>query len=156
MADLDITVSGKFSPDCKSIIIDNVQSIIRVLYVHKDVPLEINIKKFHRQRTIAQNSYIWGLVIPTIRTWQLETTGVCNSAEAIYAFLRITVVGEEVVIEEVQGIDTAVVKGKRFSQCNTIEFNERIDKIILYYAELGLEIPLPVPKSNNYITDFVK
>ena len=36
----------------------------------------------------------------------------------------------------------------------TVEFNEAIDKIIFHYAEKGLEIPLPVPGSNNTITDF--
>jgi hypothetical protein len=154
MAELDITITGKLSEDCKSILIDNVESIIRILYIHKDTPLEVNLKKFHRQRTVAQNSYVWGVMIPTIRSWQLETTGSCNSEEAIYAFLRITVIGDEVVIEEVQGVDTAVVKGKRFSQCTTVEFAERVDKIILYYAERGLEIKLPVPKSNNYLNNF--
>jgi len=156
MAEIDLTVTGKLSDDCRSILIDNAQGILRVLYTAKDMQLEVNIKKFHRQRTTAQNSYIWGIIIPAIRRWQLETTGECNSAEAIYAFLRITVVGEEVVIEEVQGVDTAVVKGKRFSQCTTVEFGERVDKIIRYYGELGLEIPLPVPGSNNHMTDFVK
>jgi hypothetical protein len=156
MAEIDLTFTGKLADDCRSILIDNAQGMLRVLYTAKEIPLEINIKKFHRQRTAAQNSYVWGLVIPTIRRWQIETTGECNSAEAIYAFLRITVVGEEVVIEEVQGVDTAVVKGKRFSQCTTVEFGERIDKIIRYYGELGLEIPLPIPGSNNHISDFAK
>ena len=102
MAELDITFTGKFAEDCRSLLIDNVNSIRRILFLHKDVPLEINIKKFHRNRTVAQNSYVWGVIIPTIRAWQLETTGENNSADAIYAFLRITVVGEEVVIENVK------------------------------------------------------
>jgi hypothetical protein len=155
MAELDITITGKLSEDCKSILIDNVESILRILYIHKDTPLEVNLKKFHRIRTAAQNRYCWGLMIPTVRAWQLETTGECNSKEALYAFFRVHIIGDEMVIEEVDGKDVPLVKGKRFSQCTTVEFAERVDKIILYYAEKGLEIPLPVLGSNNLTTDFV-
>jgi hypothetical protein len=155
MAELDLTITGKLSEDCRSILIDNAQGILRVLYTAKDVPLEINITKFHRQRTAAQNRYIWGLVIPTVRQWQIETSGECNSKDGLYAFFRISIVGQEVVIDTVEGKDCPVIKGKHFSAMTTVEFNEAIDKIILHYAELGLEIPLPVPGSNNTLSDFV-
>src|SRR5665647_450766 len=155
MAELDITIIGKLSEDCKSIVIENAPAISRILYTVKDVLLEINVKKFHRDRTAAQNRYLWGLVIPTIRAWQIETTGECNSKDGLYAFLRISIVGQEVVIEEVAGIDCPVIRGKHFSAMTTVEFNEAIDKIIAHYAELGLTIPLPVPGSNNTLSDFV-
>jgi hypothetical protein len=155
MAEIDMTFTGMLSEDCRSIVIDNAQGILRVLYTAKGIPLEINIKKFHKLRTAAQNRYIWGLVIPTIRTWQIETTGECNSKDGLYAFLRISIVGQEVIIEEISGVDCPIIKGKRFSEMTTVEFNEAIDKIILHYAELGLTIPLPVPGSNNTLSDFV-
>lgn len=156
MSEIDYTFTGKLSPDCKSLEIDFASSIARLLYPIKDLQLEINIKQFHRNRTIAQNNYMWGVVIPTIRAWMKERTGLCPSKEAMYAFLRIKVVGHEVVIEEVNGMEIPVVSGKRFSQMTTVEFAEAVDKIILYYAEQGLDIPVPQPKSNNYITDFTK
>lgn len=84
-----------------------------------------------------------------------ERTGSCPSHEAMYAFLRLKVIGEEVVIEEIDGIEVPVIKGKRFSQCTTKEFSERVEKIVAYYAEQGLEIPLPQPKSNNYLNEIV-
>jgi hypothetical protein len=155
MADLDITVSGKLSEDCKSILIDNVQSILRILYVHKDTPLEINLKKFHRERTSAQNRYCWGVMIPCVRAWQLETTGECSSKDALYAFFRIKIIGDEPTVENVDGVDVIILGGKRFSQCTTVEFAERVDKIIVYYAERGLTIPLPVAGTNNTLSDFV-
>jgi hypothetical protein len=153
--ELDITVTGRLAEDCRSILIDNAQSILRVLYTAKDVPLEINITKFHRKRTAAQNRYIWGLIIPTIRRWQIETTGECNSKDGLYAFLRISIVGQEVIIDTVEGKDCPVIKGKHFSGMTTVEFNEAVDKIILHYGEKGLEIPLPIPGSNNTLSDFV-
>ena len=156
MADFEFTLLGKLSNDCRSIIIEHAQSIVRLLYPHKDEQLEVNIKKFHRQRTIAQNNYVWGVVIPTIRAWMKERTGSCSTKEGMYAFLRISVVGQEVLIEEIAGVEVPVVGGKRFSQMTTVEFAEAIDKIILHYAEQGLEIPLPVPNTNNLITDFTQ
>lgn len=155
MTDFDYTFSGKFSADCRSVEIDFADRLGRLLLPIKDELLEINIKKFYRNRTVAQNSFMWGVVIPTIRAWMKERTGSCPTKEGMYAFLRIKVVGQEVIIEEINGVEVPVIGGKRFSQMNTIEFAEAVDKIVLYYAELELEIPLPVPKTNNYITDFI-
>jgi hypothetical protein len=155
-ADFDYTFSGKLSPDLKSLAIDFASTIPRLLVPLLDIPLEINIKRFHKNRTAAQNRWIWGVCIVTIRAWMKERTGSCPSKEAIYAFLRIKVIGDEVIIEEVDGIEIPVVSGKRFSQCTTVEFAERVDKIVLYYAEQGLEIQLPVAGSNNIVTDFTQ
>jgi len=153
--DPEFTVTGKLNDDLTALIIDNGPGIKRLLFYLKDDILEITFKKFRRQRSLAQNSWLWGVCIPTVRAWMKETTGECPSAEAMYAFFRISIVGHEVIIETINGKDIPVVTGKRFSQMNTVEFSESVEKIIRYYAELGLEIPLPVPKTNNYITDHV-
>ena len=154
--EFEYTFTGKLSADCRSLLIDSAEQIARILQPIRENVLEITIKKFFRQRSLAQNAWMWGVCIPTIRAWMKERTGSCPSAEAIYAFLRIKVVGHEVIIEDVNGIDVPVVTGKRFSQMTTVEFSESVDKIVLYYAEQDLEIPLPKPKTNNYITDFAK
>ena len=150
MAELDITITGKLSEDCRSILIDNAQGILRVLYTAKDVPLEINITKFHLQRTAAQNRWIW-LTAVKVQVFLLETTGEYHSKEAIYAFFRTGIVGDEAVVETIDGKDCIVLKGKRFSQKTTVEFSTDCEKIILYYAEKGLEITFPDIKGNNYI-----
>jgi hypothetical protein len=154
--EFDYTFTGTLSKDCKSLDIDFASTIQRQLRPLFGEQMQINITKFHRDRTLAQNNYVWGIVIPTIRAWQKETTGECNTKEAIYAFLRTGIVGDEVIIETVDGVDTLVITGKRFSQCNTVEFAERVDKVIAYYAERDLVIPVPIPKTNNYLTDFTK
>jgi hypothetical protein len=155
-SDYEYTFSGKLTDDCKQLTIDFASTVIRLLQPIKDDELEITIKKFRRNRTSAQNRYIHGVVVPTVRAWMKDNDGECPSHEGMYAFLRIKVVGHEVVIEDVAGVEIPVVSGKRFSQMNTKEFGEAIDKIILHYAEQGLEIPLPDPKSNNLTTDFTK
>jgi len=156
MVELDMTFTGKFSEDCKSIVIDYADSIVRLLYPHKDTQLEIQIKKFYKNRTSAQNRYCHGVMIPTVQAWQKETTGEHSSHDGLYAFFRTHIIGDEVIMEEIDGVDTMVLTGKRFSQCNTVEFAERVDKIIYYYAEKGCVILPPDPKSNNLITDFMK
>lgn len=156
LAELDYTFTGKLSPDCKSLEIDSAPALARLFRPLLDVPLEINIKKFYRKRTLAQNNWIWGVCIPTIRAWLKETTGSCPSAEAVYTFLRVKVIGHEAVVEKVGDTDIIVLQGKRFSAMTTIEFAAAVDVIVEYYLEIGLEIPLPKPKTNNYITDFIK
>ena len=151
MAELDMTFTGKLSEDCRSIEIDNVSSIVRMLRVHKDVPLEINITKFHRRRTDAQNRWIWGYAIVKVRAFQLETTGECSSKEALYTFFRVKIVGDEPIVENIDGVDVIVLKGKRFSQQTTVEFSTNAEKIIKYYAERGLDLSFPDIASNNYI-----
>jgi hypothetical protein len=151
MAELDITFTGKLAADCRSLLIDNVESIIRILRVHQETSLEINITKFHRKRTDAQNRWCWGYAIVTVRAWMLETTGEAPSKEALYTFFRVHIIGDEPVVETIDGVDIIVLKGKRFSQCTTVEFSERSEKIIAYYAEKGLELNFPDTESNNYM-----
>ena len=155
MQDFEYQLTGKLTPDCKGLELDFASDIVRVLYQIKDIPLDITIKKFHRQRSLAQNAWMWGICIPTIRAFMKECNGSCPSAEGVYAYLRINIVGQEVIIEEIDGHDIPVVSGKRFSQMTTIEFSEAVEKIVLHYAEQGLEIPLPQPKTNNFLGDIV-
>ncbi len=97
---------------------------------------------------------MWGVLVPYVREFVKENTGSAPSKEAIYAFLRIKIVGQEVVIEEVDGFDIPVIVGKRFSHMNTVEFAEAVDKIIAYYADQGLEIP--VPQDENLPENFMR
>ncbi len=150
----DYTVTGKFSDDLRSIIIDSGGLLVRLFQTIKDTPLEITIRPFYKQRTAAQNRWIWGVAVVTVQAFLKETTGVLHSKDAIYVFLRVKVLGHEPVIETVQGVEIIVIKGKHFSQMNTVEFSEAAEKIIDYYEPLGCIIEFP--KGNNTITDFLK
>jgi hypothetical protein len=154
-ADFEYSFTGKFSDDCRSLIIDFGDKLARIFYPLKERQLEISIKPFYKQRTSAQNRWIHGPCVTTIQAWLKETTGVLHSHDAVYTFLRTRVIGDEPVIEEIDGIEVITLKGKRFSQCSTVEFAERVDKIVEYYRERGLEIPLPQPGTNNLLSDYV-
>ena len=154
MTNTEFTVKGKLSPDCQSLEIENAYRISRMFRHLQDIDLEIVFKKFYKKRSNAQNRWIWGpCVSMTLIPWYKENEGVTYTKEGIYAFLRTHVVGQEVVIEHIGGVDVAVIHGKRFSQMTTVEFSDAVEKIVLYYAERGLEIPLP--KDDNLITDFL-
>lgn len=152
----EYTFTGKLSEDFRSLRIDYALQMMRLFQDLKDIPLEITIKKFRKQRTLAQNRWIWGYAIITVQAWTKERTGSYPSKEALYAFFRSKIIGDEVIIEEIDGAEVLVLQGKRFSQCNTVEFSERCEKIINYYAERGLELKFPDSKSNNLLTDFIK
>ena len=152
--DFNYTITGKFSDDLRSIIIDSGGLLIRLFQTIKDTPLEITLQPFYKRRTDAQNRYCWGVVVPTVRAFLKEITGECPSKEAVYVYLRTKVLGQEPVIEVIQGEEIIVIKGKHMSQMSTVEFSESVDKIIAYFEPLGCIIPLP--KGDNTITDYLK
>lgn len=155
MSNEEYTVTGYLSPDCKSLEIDHSDSLARIFRVLKGIQLEISFKKFYRKRSLAQNRWMWGVCVPTVQQWLYETKGENHDKEAIYTFLRVRVVGDEPRIEEFMGEEVIYLTGKRFSQMNTVEFSDAVEKIVNYFANRGLEIPLPKPKTNNLITDYV-
>jgi len=156
MFNQEYMVSGQLSPDGRSLEIANADRVARLWKHLIGVDLEILINKKKKKRSLAQNRWIWGVCVPTVIQFLLDTTGLLHSKEAIYAFLRTGVVGDEARVETIDGQDVIYLSGKRFSQMNTKEFSEAVEKIVLYYAERDVEMPLPIPKSNNLITDFIK
>jgi hypothetical protein len=156
MANQDYTVSGELSPDGRSLVIANAARAVRLWKHLIGVELEINFKKFYKKRSLAQNRWIWGVCVPTVIQFLYDTEGVVHSKEAVYSFLRTRVLGDEAWVETIEGQDTIYLGGKRFSQMTTKEFSEAVEKIVAYYLERDVEIPLPIPKTNNLITDYAK
>jgi len=156
--DYSYTFTGNLSPDCHRLEIDHASGLSRVLKSLINDKLEITIKKFYRKRSLAQNNWIWGPCIITIRAWMKETTGVTPPPpEAIYAYIRQhpEMGAQEIELFAIDGMEVFTFKGKAISEMTTVEFSELVERIVLFYGEKGLEIPLPKPKSNNLITDFL-
>lgn len=151
----EITVLARFSPDLSSLVIANANKLGRVFRPLMDDDLEITIKKFYRQRSAAQNRWMWGVCIPSVIGFFKETQGESPSKDAIYAWLRTHVLGQELVLEEVQGVEVPIMKSKKFSQMTTVEFSDAVDVIVQYFDELDHEIPLPKEGTNNLITDYL-
>lgn len=150
----EFTVVGELSPDGQSLVIANSVRAKRLWQHLGGVQLEVVFKKFYRKRSLAQNRWIWGICVPDVMQFLKETTGMVHSKEAIYTFLRTRVIGNELWVETIDDQDVIYLSGKRFSQMNTVEFSEAVEKIVAYYAERGLIIRLPKPKTNNLVTDY--
>ena len=150
----EFTVVGTLSPDGQSLVIANSLRAKRLWKQLQGEQLEIVFKKFFRKRSLAQNRWIWGICVPDVMRFLLETTGEEHSKEAVYSFLRTRVIGNDLWVETIDGQDVVFLSGKRFSQMNTKEFSDAVEKIVAYYAERGLKIRLPKPKTNNFVTDY--
>jgi len=108
----------------------------------------------HRKiRSLAQNRYIWGVVVPTVRAWYKESQGEVKTKDQVYTWLRVGIVGHKPVITEMLGTQVVTFEGKRFSKMNTLEFTEAIEEIIMKLAEMGCEIPKP--REENLLNQFV-
>jgi len=124
-------------------------------WVEHTTKLEVTLKAFRYQRSLAQNNFYWGVVIPTIRAFEKERTGITPSPRQIHAFNLVHVLGDEPKVETVLGKEVITLSIKSSSSMNTKEFKEFIEAIQSYFDELGCYIPDPVPKTNNHLTDFI-
>lgn len=154
--DYSYTFLGTLSPDCHSLEIAEAHTVSRLFKGIVGDLLEITIKKHYRKRSLAQNNWIWGPCISTIRAWMKENDGYAPSPEAIYAMIRRhpEMGNQQIIFTEINGIEVFTFEGKAISEMSTVEFAEMVEKIVLYYGEKGLEIPLPKPKTNNLISDY--
>ena len=105
------------------------------------------------KRSDAQNRYMWGVVVPTVRAFLLETEGVKYSPDEVYLWLRVKLLGQSPVIKVVSGIEVVMMEGKRFSEMNTKEFADATDTILKAMAEIGCVIP--EPNQHNFLHEFI-
>jgi hypothetical protein len=124
--------------------------------------VELTIKPLRYSRSDAQNRYYWGVCVVTIAHFLKESQGRTYSRDQIHALNLSEVAGNHMVVEDILSPKTgkittiATFSGKSTSQMNTKEFAEFIDNLLLYWADLGCDIPEPKEKpSPNFITEFL-
>ena len=123
-------------------------------FVGIDKPLEITVSIHRRQRSLAQNRWIWGVCVPTVKGWLLDTKGEKYTADEVYYYIN-SILGRKPVFTEIAGEEVIIMEGKRFSQMNTAEFADAVEEIVRYFDERDLEILLPKPKTNNLVSDYL-
>ena len=89
------------------------------------------VRKYDRSRTIPQNRYLRGVVVPIVA----KEMGEANH-DAVHEHL-INEFGIEVVS------DTGITYKKRTSDYSTMEIKEYVRRIQTFYADEGLIIPDP-------------
>lgn len=150
----EFTVLGELNEDCSAILIHHYKPMARIIRILKGKTLEITFKVFRAIRSDRQNRYIWGVVVPTVRAWMLETNGTAPSKDGVYLWLRKSLLGDQLQVEEFLGEQLITMGGKRFSAMNTKEFADAIDTIVKEMALKGCVIPLP--RENNLLSDFLR
>lgn len=150
----EFTVVGNLNEDCSAILIQFFKPLAKVIKSLRGEDLEVTFKKIRYNRSAAQNRYMWGVVVPTVRAWMKETQGEIKDKEAVYIWLRKSLLGHSIEVHEIMGEEVIVMGGKRFSKMNTKEFAEAVDTIVQEMAQRGCVIPLP--RENNFLSDFLK
>ncbi len=151
----ELVVLGTMGEDYKLSLMDS-HRMGRILKAWIGKDLEITIKGFKRQRSLAQNRWMWGVCVPTVQAWLKETQGISYTKDEVYYYINSAALRRKTVVKEIAGEEVVILEGKRFSQQTTGEFSDSVEEIVQYFGERGLKIPLPKPKTNNLISDYLK
>ena len=118
--------------------------------IGKDIDIQITILR--KNRTNRQNRYMHGVVVPVVQQFYKDTNGESYTHDEIYVKLR-KVLGDSIVVKEIDGDEVITMTGKRFSKMDTKEFALAVDELIRIYAEKGCVIP--EPREECFVNDFV-
>ncbi len=101
----------------------------------------ITLNKFRSKRSLAQNSYYWGVIIPTVQQYIFDNMGENYSKEDIHSFHLSRIAGVKVETKEFLGELIMSVDGKRTSDMDVEQFTEFVNKLQLFWSEKGCFIP---------------
>ena len=102
----------------------------------------LELKNFYKKRSDNQNQYYWGVVLQIIS----EETG--NDLEDLHSTFK------AMFLVDRTGVIPII---KSTAKLTTIEFNDYINRIVLFVSQrLNLEIPEPVQKSKQTMTNYEK
>lgn len=149
----EIETTGELSEDGGGIVLHFPALMRRLARGLVGKKLIVKFEKYFERRSNAQNRYMWGVVVPTVRAWLLETTGEKYTADEVYYWLNQEVLRNKPKVTLVNGIDVITLTGKRFSQMSTKEFAEAVEELFKYFAEKNLVIP--IPNEQNFTHDHV-
>lgn len=103
----------------------------------------VSVKKFKSKRSLNQNAYYWGVIIPTAQAFLEETQGEGYDKERLHMIhCSLCGIGNLETIEFLGGVLT-VYGGKRTSDMNTKEFTEFLEKVRDFWANHDCFIPEP-------------
>ena len=98
----------------------------------KDQLVEVFIRKVTRIRSLSQNRYYWGIVIPAI----MEYMGEDWDKDGVHFALKEKFLSR-------RDPDTGLVVVTSTTELTVEQFRSYIDMIIRYFAQMGCRIPSP-------------
>jgi len=151
----ELPIKVKLSENCNLLIIEDDLYLRPFLekFLGKDLVAVLSV--FYNKRSNKQNRYLFGVIIPCVIAWALETMGETWTKEKARVYIYTEVLGYEIdSMETSSGKVIFWFEGKRFSQMNTVEFNDAKTTCQFYFAQRGKIIP--DPRGDNLLNDFVK
>ena len=110
-------------------------------FIGKNV--EFALKPVKVRRSYRLNNYLWGVVYPTIREWQLEINGESPTINEIHAFCLMEIANFKYTVSDVNGNECIIFNKKSTKLMDNAEFIHYIKSIQLYYAKVNCIIPDP-------------
>tara|TARA_R110000751_G_scaffold116675_1_gene216830 strand:+ start:354 stop:791 length:438 start_codon:yes stop_codon:yes gene_type:complete len=103
----------------------------------------VNIKKYRPKRSIKQNNWYYGVAIPMIQHFLMDTQGEKYTKDEVNQYHLNTVIKPSLETKAIFGKVCVIYDIKRTSDMTTIEFMEFKDDIQIYWANYDLIIPDP-------------
>lgn len=161
----DIYLAARVTEDGTGLFIGKFPKIARLLRRmaagNDEGLLEVRVRELRRNRSDAQNRYYWGVCVVYIMRHLKATQGKDYTRGEVHALNLLLVAEAKAEVRELpdprdpsKTVNVYVEVGKTTSQMNTIEFNNFISDLQLYWAETGLDIPDPEDDGHNFITGF--
>ena len=121
-----------FKATCQSgkLVFDDREALSRYILNLKDGPVEVIIRRARAQRSLSQNSYYWGVVIPLLA----EYCGY-DEPDEMHDALKQRFLSAP--------IEHGLTRIRSTSHLTTTEFTDYIEKCRKLAAELGVYIPDP-------------
>jgi len=121
-----------------------------ILSINLPIPDELNnqfviieISKASKKRSNNQNNWYYGVALPIIINSIEDTTGESYTKEDLHEFHLEKVLEATKVIKETLGETIITYSHKRTSDMTTTEFMDFKNKIQIYWAERGINVPDP-------------
>ena len=119
----------------------NINRILQIVKSFEGKELEITFATLSKQRSVSQNSYYWGVIVPIMQNNLLET-GIVMDFEDVHLLLRTKFLKETIGFNEETG--ELLERIKSTTELSTIGFNEYMERIRLWSIDFfSAEIPEP-------------
>ncbi len=103
----------------------------------------VNIREHKAKRSIKQNNWYYGVAIPMIQAFLMDTQGEKYTKEEINQYHLNTVIKPKLETKAIFGKVCVIYDIARTSDMSTTEFAEFKETIQVYWAEMELIIPDP-------------
>jgi hypothetical protein len=103
----------------------------------------VTIKKYRAKRSIKQNNWYYGVAIPMIQAFLLDTQGERYTKEEVNQYHLNTVIKPKLETKAIFGKVCVIYDIARTSEMTTTEFIEFKESIQVYWAQYELFIPDP-------------